>query len=222
MTAYNKSIDFAALAGADAIPSIFNTEFNLVATAVNSKANSASPTFTGTVVVPALASITSHAGITTNTSPVQSSEAYMHTFPTGTKTVFYQATAPLGWTQDTTAGIHDSVLRVVNSAGGGTTAGTHSISAGISVASHVLSVNEIPAHTHAIRYVINGSVAAGANGVTQVGGPSTPYTNGLTQSTGGGVGHVHSLNGYFAGTTTPSAATLWAPRYSNFIMCIKD
>lgn len=61
MSNYTKTTDFAAK---DALPSgdtgkiirgsEFETEFDNIAVAISTKANSASPTFTGTVTIPAL------------------------------------------------------------------------------------------------------------------------------------------------------------------------
>lgn len=58
-------------------------------------------------------------------------------FPTGTKLPFAQAAAPTGWTQVTDDSADNRMLRVVNTAGGGT-AGTHS---------PILN-NVVPSHTH--------------------------------------------------------------------------
>lgn len=70
MTAYTKATDFAAkdtLTTGDAAKVVKGTEiddeFNLIETAVNSKSNTASPTFTGTVTIPTL-SVTGAATIT--------------------------------------------------------------------------------------------------------------------------------------------------------------
>lgn len=61
MTAYTKATDFAAkdtLTTGDAAKVVKGTEiddeFNLIETAVNSKSNTSSPTFTGTVTAPTL------------------------------------------------------------------------------------------------------------------------------------------------------------------------
>lgn len=61
MSNYTKTVDFAAK---DTLPSgdsgkiikgtEFETEFDNIATAIATKANTASPTFTGTVTIPAL------------------------------------------------------------------------------------------------------------------------------------------------------------------------
>lgn len=41
-------------------------------------------------------------------------------FPSGTKQVFYQASAPTGWTQDTASALGNAAMRVVTGTGGGT------------------------------------------------------------------------------------------------------
>lgn len=75
MSNYTKATDFAAK---DALPSgdaakvikgaEFEDEFDAIATAVNSKADTASPTFTGTVTLPTAAVTTFSLGGTTVTS----------------------------------------------------------------------------------------------------------------------------------------------------------
>ena len=62
MTAYTKSTNFATkdtLTSGDPLKIVkgteINTEFDNIATAVNSKSDTASPTFTGTVTIPILA-----------------------------------------------------------------------------------------------------------------------------------------------------------------------
>jgi len=64
--------------------------------------------------------------------------------PSGTKMVFYQASAPTGWTQDTS--VNDQVLRTVSGSGGGS-GGSGGIS-GLSTQGHALSVAEMPSHNH--------------------------------------------------------------------------
>jgi len=204
MTDYNKSISFSSLAGTDALPGIFDTEFNLVSTAVNSKANTASPTFTGTVVVPALAAVVSHAGDATKTSPVMSSEAFMHAFPTNTQMIFYQATAPTGWTQLTAATLNDSLLRLVTGAGGGTGGTTGYLTTPLSATdAHSLVISEMPSHTHS--YTHFGGVGS-QQFLSGTGG--TAGAAATTGATGSGSGHTHNIT--------------WDPKYADFITCKKD
>jgi hypothetical protein len=55
----------------------------------------------------------------------------------GTKTIFFQAAAPTGWVQDTTATADNRAIRIVKTAGGGT-GGSHD----------PILMNVVPAHTH--------------------------------------------------------------------------
>jgi hypothetical protein len=73
--------------------------------------------------------------------------------PSGTTMVFVQATAPTGWTKDTSK--NDCALRVVNGTTGGTTGGTMAFSAAFtsrslsgSVGNTTLTLSQIPAHNH--------------------------------------------------------------------------
>jgi hypothetical protein len=89
-------------------------------------------------------------------------------FESGTKMVFYQASAPTGWTQDTASALSNTVMSVVTGTGGGT-GGTASyfasflattdktgaqpaapVSGSVSgtVGGHTLSTPEIASHTH--------------------------------------------------------------------------
>lgn len=76
--------------------------------------------------------------------------------PSGTKMVFYQASAPVGWTA---IAVNDKFLRVVTAGGtGGSTGGT--IAASTSLAhSHVISssgthTHSTPAHSHNFEYTL--------------------------------------------------------------------
>lgn len=74
------------------------------------------------------------------------------TAPSGTRMVFNQAAAPLGWTQDVAAAFTDTALRIVATAGGGTGGATplsNWISGGtFNVNAFTLSVAQLPPHTH--------------------------------------------------------------------------
>jgi hypothetical protein len=77
MSNYTKSTNFATkdtLTSGDPLKIVkgteINTEFDNIATAVNSKADAASPTFTGTVTIPtlALSGLTASSAVATNAS----------------------------------------------------------------------------------------------------------------------------------------------------------
>jgi hypothetical protein len=110
--------------------------------------------------------------------------------PAGTAMVFYQASAPSGWTS---VSLNDRALRVVSAGGsGGTGGGSNAFStvfAQTVVGSHTLSTAEIPAHAHAIQEItgccVTQTKTAQANG-------SVPTTQ-STDNAGGGGSHNHSI-----------------------------
>lgn len=138
-------------------------------------------------------------------------KSYTPSIPSGSVMPFFQATAPLGWTQVTDH--DDKMLRVVSSTGGGS-GGSDS----------PILMNKVPTHTH--------SFTTGNNSV----GHSHPYTipNAATASFGAGVlsavpsittastsgestTHTHS------GTTDANgSASNWTPAYINMILAQKD
>ena len=163
-------------------------------------------------------------------------------FGSGTKVVFAQASAPTGWTQDTTN--NDKALRVVSGAGGGT-GGTHGLSSPpstshthsttshshshtLSAGSHTLSTAQMPAHGHSRSYAFNASWPNPYDNWGQGGGPTSGHqTNSTTSSNTGGSGsHSHSLSGSItsggSGTSGSAGPTAFAPAYVNVIICSKD
>ena len=109
-------------------------------------------------------------------------------FTAGTKLIFPQAAAPTGWTKDTTAAINDSILRFVTGTGGGSggSVGVSTWAAQTDTGSTALSIAQMPAHTHtqgAVNWV--AGLQGGNQGMV---GPND------TGSTGGGLGHTHTLS----------------------------
>ena len=110
-------------------------------------------------------------------------------FASGTRIVFQQTAAPVGWTKDTTAAINDSILRFVTGSvtpSGGSLAFS-TWNAQTATGSYTLQTADMPAHTHTLG-AINavGGLQGGAQGY--VGDGSSP-----TGSTGGGGSHSHTL-----------------------------
>ena len=125
-------------------------------------------------------------------------------FAAGTRMVFDQDTAPTGWTKETD--VDDRVIRIVS--GTRTDGGTWTV-AGITVDSHVLTITEMPAHTHDIGTLrlFTGSIT------TSVAyGSLTPGATKNTSSAGGGGGHVHGL----------TSDGTWRPLHRDMITCSKD
>lgn len=156
-------------------------------------------------------------------------------YPAGTKKVFFQATAPTGWTQDTSQ--NNKALRLVNGVGGGnggsrsftsTLFGTADLSVDIdqifpvvnaSVGNHTLSISKLPNHTHQSYF----GPAGGAN--------ATPFSNtgarlisgstitGTMVPAGGGGAHNHPFSGSVDIDTTASLDVDLAVTYVDVILC---
>ncbi len=141
-------------------------------------------------------------------------------FPSGTRLIFPQASAPTGWTQITT--INDRVIRVTNGSGGGT-GGSWTIS-GLSggshthtTAGHTLTISEIPSHTHSI----STTLVRRAGNANYIGGAyeGSNWT-GNTDATGGGAAHDHGNTG--SSTTTVNSDSSWRPAYLDVIVAEKS
>jgi len=115
-------------------------------------------------------------------------------FPSGTKMLFHQTSAPTGWTKVTTTGtgsdsIDDVGLRIVTgtiTAGSGGSVAFDTAFASQTIATHTLATSEIPGHTHTYS-------ARMASGWNSVGGYQATAVIGSfnTGSTGGGGSHGH-------------------------------
>ena len=143
--------------------------------------------------------------------------------PSSTVMLFYQSSAPTGWTQVTS--LNDYDMRITSSTGGstgGTTAYSTVFSnqtptittSGLSAGATTLSTSQMPSHTHGINNYY-GAVGGGCN--PQI--ISIPCYNAAipTSATGGGGSHSHSISG----SATSSAITLNV-RYANIILCSKN
>jgi len=135
-------------------------------------------------------------------------------FPTGTKLNFYQAAAPTGWTQDTTASLANRSLRVVTGAGGGTggshdlnsppsiahthtgpshthtgpshthTGPSHTHTHSLSAAAHTLTIDQIPSHNHSWAVNSCGGYNYYVGGTGSLGASCSPAYPGGTGSVG--------------------------------------
>jgi hypothetical protein len=138
-------------------------------------------------------------------------KSYTPSIPSGSVMPFFQASAPLGWTQVTSH--NNKMLRVVSGSGGGY-GGSDS----------PILMNKVPTHTHAF--------TTGNNSVDH----SHPYTipNATTASFGAGAGNAvpsittantsgESTTHTHSGTTDPNgSASNWTPMYINMILAQKD
>lgn len=121
--------------------------------------------------------------------------ASVKAFPTGTKMLFQQTSAPVGWTKQTSAAYNDASIRLTTgSVGtGGADAFTTVFGAGKSTAGHALTIGELPPHNHDSQVDQVGGVSSVGGGQTIVyaRGFGTPFTTG---NTGSGQSHTHPLN----------------------------
>jgi len=126
-------------------------------------------------------------------------------FASGTRMLFSQASAPTGWTQDTSSTADNRMMRVVKTSGGGTGGSASPIvSHNHTTSSHTLTTAQIPSHNHSYVHTY-----APASGFDSGFGGSTTTSN--TGSAGGGGSHTHGNTG-----------TLSAPKYINIIICSKN
>ena len=162
-------------------------------------------------------------------------------FPSGTKQVFYQASAPTGWTQDTTAALNEAVMSVVTGSGGGTGGSTAYFSSFLAttdktaadpdapvsgsvagtVGNTTLSTPQIASHSHSIS-TIQQHPNGGSPNVAR-GAGNQPSSAGTT-SAGGGGSHSHPFTGSLSSATADVSVTVPAAnvKYANVIIAAKD
>jgi hypothetical protein len=136
----------------------------------------------------------------------RSGQLNSESFPTNTKMLFLQAAVPSGWTLDN--GFHDRVFRIVDGLNGvgGALGGSWQIT-GLSADAHVLTVDEIPPHTHLYTRANASGTGEGFPGSATMALDTTQ-----TGSAGGGGGHTHGV----------SSNATWRPLYVNTIVGIKN
>lgn len=114
-------------------------------------------------------------------------------FPAGTKMLFAQAAAPVGWTKDTTH--NDKSLRVVSGDGGGSggSVAFSTLFGRTAVDGSSLSIAQLASHTHSVRTRSNGTTGSGAY-VGNRDGSANSDIAGAALSTGSGSTHTHGLD----------------------------
>lgn len=169
-------------------------------------------------------------------------DSFYWMYPQGTRKLFFQATAPVGWTQDTSMG-GDKALRVVSGTGGvqgGTTAFTTVLSStsgnfsvgitttlpvnvtqgqGTIIGNHTLSLSELPDHTHPSNVGPTGGANAtpfSNTGARTISGNLATGT--MNESTGGGA-HNHPFSGSTTIDDTFANSINLAVNYVDVIIC---
>ena len=108
--------------------------------------------------------------------------------PTGSQTIWYNASAPSGWTA---VALNDYAIKIVSNGSGAVTSGSVLYSVLFNrtlVDDHTLTTNEIPAHSHTYSGITGPS---GSQLGTSGGAAQGTYTSSLT---GGGAAHNHGLD----------------------------
>lgn len=125
-------------------------------------------------------------------------------FPSGTKMVFFQASAPTGWTQDTTH--NNKALRVVSGSGGGS-GGTHDLSSP-------------PSANHQHELPIALGVAGSTNTIFWEDTPSfgTSGSSGTVWRETGS----DTTSGLALALSEDTGPTAFAPKYIDVIVATKD
>ena len=155
--------------------------------------------------------------------------------PSGTRLLFHMSSPPVGWTKDTSH--NDKALRVVSgSVGTGgsvafssvmasqTPAGTVSTNFTGTTASTVLSVSQIPSHSHTFTESFSkedNNFSAGSQRPLRENSVNLGNYTITTASTGGGGGHTHAFS-VTGGSTFSGSAMNLAIRYVDIIIAQKD
>ena len=164
-------------------------------------------------------------------------------FPSATKMVFYQASAPTGWTQDTAAALSDAAFRVTTGTGAGTggsdtfqTTFTSSknteskdlpVSGSLSgtVGGTTLSTPTIASHSHGVTVWSQDPGGGTQDRIARVVRSQSSYPTAGTDSAGGGGSHSHPFSGSLSSASAP-AAQFAVPgmniKYANVIVASKD
>ena len=173
------------ISGAD-----FNTEFTTVQTSVNSKADKASPTFTGTPLSTTAAVATNSTQIAT-TAFVRA-EIANRAYPVGsiftTVTVYADSAAVVAVIGGTTWVAFGAGKVLVGLDSGDTDFDTVEETGGAKTDAHTLTIAEMPAHTH----TYGKSTTTEAMSIHDISGLRGAATTN-TSSTGGGGAHTHDI-----------------------------
>ena len=120
-------------------------------------------------------------------------------FPSGTRLLFQQTSAPTGWTKDTNSSLNDSIIRIVTgSVGNGGSTAFSTFNSQSSVGATTLTVQQVPSHSHTATSTVveNGhyhlfpgddqlSAADGKSGWTNTWNDTFAY-DATSQKSGGG------------------------------------
>jgi len=204
MSNYTKSTNFAtkdSLSAGNALKRVkgaeIDDEFNSLATAIATKANSNNTTLTGVPTAPTASAGTNSTQIATTAYATSAIAA----LPSLTAATINALAYPVGSVYTSVVATNPATLlgvgvwtafgagRVMLGAGGGYTAGD---TGGATTDSHALTTAQIPAHSHSItQRGMQGSTYNFQEAITGQSGGTTITIN--TANTGGGAVHTHDI-----------------------------
>ena len=211
---------------------------------LSTKANIASPTFTGTPAAPTASAGTNTTQLATTAFVTTAVAALL---PSGTSMLFQHTAAPTGWTKQTTH--DDKALRIITgtvgtggsvafstalgsgaTVAGGTVSGEPgsnlSVSISGNIANHTLTTNSIPSHSHSI--TLKNSTGALASNIAGFSGNALGSTNTGNTGNSGAHSHSHNLSGSMSGNITAGNLAVGAStaainvNFVDFIIANKD
>lgn len=136
-------------------------------------------------------------------------------FPAGTKTAFCQATAPTGWTKDAT--YNDKMLRVVNTAGGGSS-GSWSFTTDAASHNHTV-VQPMSGGSPVSPYSNHVHTGPTSNPTNMAPLAGSPFVYGSIVQYGPAGVHIHTLTAYSHSHTSDGT---FRPQYVDVIICTKS
>ena len=172
----------------------FHTEFTTVQTAINSKANTASPTLTGTPAAPT-------AAVATNTTQIATTafvraEIANRAYPVGsiftTVTAYADSAAVVAVVGGTTWVAFGAGKVLVGVDTGDSDFNTIEETGGAKTDSHTLTTAEIPSHTHTIHDSDHTQTPEHTDSTADEYGKYTA-SSGTSGATGGGGAHTHDI-----------------------------
>ena len=169
--------------------------------------------------------------------------SYYWMYPANTQKLFWEPSAPTGWTQITDASVNNKMLRVVTGTGGGFSSGTLNFTTGLSgtkdiditvnvsetivppagipkvIGDHTLTVSQLPEHQHV--HTLGPTGGSNATPFSNAGAriiDGSTNTGGVLEGAGGGP-HDHPFSGSVTIQGTYTAQVNLAVQYVDVIMC---
>jgi hypothetical protein len=166
-------------------------------------------------------------------APITITSSVTSPIPAGTAMVFFQSSAPTGWTQVTTH--NNKAMRVVSGAGGGsggtvafTTAfASQAVSGSVSItgisgsaSATTLATSQLASHTHT--YGVTPFDTSGQTVRASQGRQNSASANGTTNAEGGGGSHTHGFTFSSGSASFSGTAINLAVQYIDVIICTKN